>query len=98
MSEQAFSLEILTRVLHEAAGPGEGTGSDGDIMDTGFDELGYDSLALLETAAFLERDYGVQLDEDETLAARTPRALLELVNTASRRNGATSAGPGSPTP
>lgn len=96
MSEQAFTLETLTRILHEAAGPGEGSGDD--ILDTGFEELGYDSLALLETVAFFERDYGVLLDDDATLAARTPRALLELVNTADRRNGATSAEPGSPTP
>jgi len=63
----------------EGAGIDEGTNLDGDILDTDFDDLGYDSLALLETAARITREYQIVIDDDAAIA-RTPRELLQLVN------------------
>jgi act minimal PKS acyl carrier protein len=70
----------LKRVLKQGAGTQEGVDLSADVMDTDFEELGYDSLALLETAARLEREFGVQLDDDATTDAKTPREFLSLAN------------------
>ncbi|MEU4181250.1 MULTISPECIES: acyl carrier protein [Streptomyces] len=75
-----FSLDDLKRILREGAGADEGVDLDGDILDTGFEELGYESLALLETAGRIEREFGVTLDDDVLTDAQTPRTLLAAVN------------------
>ncbi|MCZ0983339.1 acyl carrier protein [Streptomyces diastatochromogenes] len=81
MSADTFTLNDLRTVLLEAAGTDEEVDLDGDILDTGFEELGYESLALLETAGRVERTYGITLDEEALADASTPRLLIALVNT-----------------
>lgn len=76
-----LTLDDLRRILRDGAGEEAGIDLGGDILDTTFDELGYDSLALLETAARITREYRVDLDDDAATAVRTPRELLDLVNT-----------------
>ncbi|MFF1481964.1 MULTISPECIES: acyl carrier protein [unclassified Streptomyces] len=76
-----FTLDDLKRILLEAAGADEGVDLDGDILDTEFEVLGYESLALLETGGRIEREYGISLDDDALTDATTPRALIEVVNT-----------------
>jgi act minimal PKS acyl carrier protein len=77
MSDE-FTLDDLKRILREGAG--EDGDLTGDVAGTEFAELGYESLALLETSGRIEREYGIRLDDDEFLAATTPRALVDLVN------------------
>lgn len=48
--------------------------------DQPFDELGYDSLALLETHSRIKRDYGVLISEDDLERVHTPRALVDFIN------------------
>lgn len=79
MSKQLTIAELM-RILHEAAGEGEDVTIDGDILDAEFSELGYDSIALLETGARIERQFGVTLDDDTVTLAGTPRVLLTVVN------------------
>jgi act minimal PKS acyl carrier protein len=78
MADLEFTLPDLRRVLIQAAG--EVDGLDGDILDVGFAELGYDSLALLEAAGRIEREHGVRLEETALVDAQTPRALIDVVN------------------
>jgi minimal PKS acyl carrier protein len=73
-----FTANDLTRILREGAG--ESVELDDDILDTPFQELGYDSLALLETGGRIEREYGITLGDDEITGERTPHALIELVS------------------
>ncbi|MDJ1134990.1 acyl carrier protein [Streptomyces iconiensis] len=80
MPAQEFTLSDLKKILHESAGTGEGVDLDADILDTGFEELGYESLALLETGGRIERDWGITLDDTALTDAATPRALIETVN------------------
>ncbi|MFG3659687.1 acyl carrier protein [Streptomyces sp. NPDC047706] len=80
MPTQSFTLDDLKRILLESAGADENIDLDGDILDTDFEELSYESLAILETCGRIERDYGISLDDGVVTEARTPRALLELVN------------------
>ncbi|MGP3949280.1 acyl carrier protein [Streptomyces sp. 7N604] len=80
MSATDFTLEDLRRILREGAGADEGVDLDGDILDTDFEQLGYESLALLETGGRIEREYGITLDDSALTDAETPRALIEVVN------------------
>ncbi|SDZ23494.1 act minimal PKS acyl carrier protein [Amycolatopsis xylanica] len=80
MPDKEFTLNDLKRILREGSGDAAEASLDGDILDTEFDALGYDSLALLETGGRVEREYGVTLDESALADAVTPRALVDVVN------------------
>jgi act minimal PKS acyl carrier protein len=75
-----FTIDDLKQVLRAAAGEGEGVDLDTDILDLPFDELGYDSLALLETSGRIGREHGIELPDSTVTEARTPRALLAAIN------------------
>jgi act minimal PKS acyl carrier protein len=80
-----MNLDQLLDVLRRSAGASEaldGAAAD-EVMDVSFENLGYDSLALLETAAAIERDFGIRLDDEAVADAVTPRLLLDLVAKAS---------------
>ena len=77
MSE--FTEDDLKRILREGAGADEGIDLDGDIADTPLTELGYDSLALLETTSRIEREYGIRLGDEAITGERTPRRVVELI-------------------
>lgn len=77
---EAFTLAELVARLRKYAGQEESVDLDGDIADAAFDDLGYDSLALLNTIGSIEREYGVGLDDDTAAKARTPRQLVDMVN------------------
>lgn len=80
LATKLFTLDDLKRILLEAAGVAEGVDLDADILDTEFEVLGYESLALLETGSLIEREYGISLDEEAVNDADTPRALIDVVN------------------
>lgn len=76
----AFTLDDLKRILLESAGADETVDLDGDIVDRTFDELGYESLAVLETGRLIEREFGVALSGSVLTETATPRAVIDLVN------------------
>ncbi len=76
----SLTLDHLTRVLREGAGTQDGVDLGGDILDTPFEELGYDSLALLEAVSRITREFRLEFDDDAAVAATTPREFLALVN------------------
>jgi act minimal PKS acyl carrier protein len=80
MSEREFTLADLKRILLEGAGAEDGVDLDADILDTSFENLGYESLALLETTGRIEREYGISLDDDVVAQYPTPRGLISTVN------------------
>ena len=80
-----LTIDGLKEILRSAAGEDDGADLDGDILDVAFADLGYDSLALLETAARIARDFGVTLSDDDVDQIETPRALLDQVNAALAR-------------
>lgn len=82
MSDKLIALPDLRRILLEGAGAVQGIDLDGEILDSNFEDLGYDSIAIMETAARISREYGVAIDDEALLDARTPRLLLDLVNAA----------------
>jgi act minimal PKS acyl carrier protein len=50
---------------------------DGDIADMDFEELGYDSLALLELSARIKQILGVEVPEGDM---KTPGGTVRLIN------------------
>jgi minimal PKS acyl carrier protein len=76
-----LDLPELTRILRECAGVDEAVDLEGDILDMAFPELGYDSLALLQTIGVIQREFGIELD-DSAAGTETPREFLALVNAA----------------
>jgi act minimal PKS acyl carrier protein len=75
-----LTIDGLKTALQAAAGDDEVSVLEGDILDVAFGDLGYDSLAIMETTNHIERQFGVSLPEDEVGQVQTPRELLELVN------------------
>ncbi|WP_405016240.1 acyl carrier protein [Kitasatospora sp. NBC_00070] len=72
----------LKRIMREGAGQSEGIDLDGDTVGVPFGELGYDSLAVMETAGRIEREFGVRIPDDALSITRTPGEFLALVNRA----------------
>ena len=75
-----FSLKELKQIMRECAGENESTNLDSDFEAVTFDDLGYDSLAILETASRIERSYGLKLPEEHLADITTPGALVAFVN------------------
>ncbi|MFI9555130.1 acyl carrier protein [Nonomuraea endophytica] len=75
-----FTLDDLRRIMREAAGEGEAVDLDGDILDTPFGDLDYDSLAVLEMTVRVEREFGVKLGDDEVGGVKLPSEFIDLVN------------------
>ncbi|MFI9724244.1 acyl carrier protein [Streptomyces sp. NPDC052396] len=75
-----FTIDDLKNMLRKAAGEDETTHLDGDILDVSFEDLGYDSLARMETVSLTERAYGIALAEEEIEAITSPREFLGFVN------------------
>jgi act minimal PKS acyl carrier protein len=83
MSE--LTLSELMEILRESAGAddlGQGVEDSAAYGDVSFDDLGYDSLALLETLSRVERRYGLQLSDDVVDTTQTPNWMLGQVNAA----------------
>ncbi|MGW2255606.1 acyl carrier protein [Kitasatospora sp. NPDC001660] len=76
-----FTMEDLLRILRAGAGADERSESDGrDLADVPFVDLGYDSLALLELASRVEREYGFTIPDGEVGQKETPRQMIDYVN------------------
>ncbi len=80
MADKRVTLDDLKRILLDAAGADEGIDLSGDVLNVAFEELGYDSLALLEAVNRIQREYGVRFEDDALAAADTPGTFLDLVN------------------
>ncbi|GAA2617425.1 acyl carrier protein [Actinomadura fulvescens] len=77
-----LTVTRLMEIIRECAGEGEGLATTDNVLDVEFSELGYDSLAMLETAGRIERDYGIRLPDERVTEATTPHAFLSLVHDA----------------
>jgi act minimal PKS acyl carrier protein len=77
---QKFTLDDLRAIMRACAGEAESIDLDDNIMDLSFEELGYDSIALLETAGRIQRSTGVAVADSELSVQGTPRALVDVVN------------------
>ncbi len=75
-----ITLSQLADIMRECAGEDEGALPLDQAPYQPFDELGYDSLALMETHSRIERDFGIELGEDEAAGIKTAGELVDFVN------------------
>ena len=75
-----MTIEDIRRIMAACAGENDNTPLDETVLDWDFDDLGYDSLALMETAALIAKEYRVQIPDEDITTLRTPRQLLDFVN------------------
>lgn len=75
-----MTITELGRILVECAGGDEVSELREATAEVAFDDLGYDSLALIETASRIQRDYGVQIPEDLLVEVKTPKELIDIIN------------------
>lgn len=75
-----MTINDLRRALAACAGESDSTPLGEHVLDWDFDDLGYDSLALIETAAHIAKQYDVHIPEEHIIELRTPRQLLDFVN------------------
>jgi act minimal PKS acyl carrier protein len=73
-------LEAVAGVPDDRAGPAELAEPAEDRLDASFEDLGYDSLAVLQLAVRIELECGVGVPEDRLPELTTPRAVLTFVN------------------
>lgn len=77
---KSMSMDDLRGVLIACAGGDDNEALHGDISDVSFEDLGYDSLALMETVTRLKLDHGVDIPEEHITEVSTPTELLVLIN------------------
>ncbi|MEU4245614.1 acyl carrier protein [Actinoplanes sp. NPDC026619] len=76
-----LQITELVHLLRECAGEDENVAlGNGDVLDVSFEDLGYDSLAILNTVGRIERDNGIRLPDTIVVDAQTPRMLLKQIN------------------
>ncbi|MCP2260056.1 act minimal PKS acyl carrier protein [Streptoalloteichus tenebrarius] len=80
MQPTEFTLTDLVEIMRSCAGVDEGVDLDGDIGDTPFAELGYDSLAVLAFQARIQERTGVPMPDDTVAHMPTPNAAVDFVN------------------
>ncbi len=77
---QRFSNDDLGRILRDCAGEADAPAWDEDVLDTAFTDLGYDSIAILETTSRIQQEFGIRVEDEAVADLDTPRAFLEHVN------------------
>lgn len=75
-----FDLDDLRELMRLSAGVDDEIDIQGDIVDTTFTNMNYDSLAVLELASRIERDWGVTVPDEVAADLKTPREVLDYVN------------------
>jgi minimal PKS acyl carrier protein len=75
-----MTLRDLQDIMRECAGEDESAQSLEEAADETFADLGYDSLALMETQSRVKREYGVEFSEDDLADITTPREFVEFFN------------------
>ncbi|WP_018255418.1 acyl carrier protein [Salinispora mooreana] len=70
----------LRETMIASAGEDESINLDDEFATRPFTELGFDSLALLETCANLKRSYGIEVPDELLWEFSTPEELVRWVN------------------
>ncbi|MFE0155616.1 SRPBCC family protein [Nonomuraea sp. NPDC059007] len=82
-----LTLDALRKLMREGGGVEDGVDLDGEILHSSFADLGYDSLAVLEIGALIEREYGTEVPDSAIGEITTPHEMIEFV-----RRGTVTAG------
>lgn len=75
------TLSELLQLLRDSADQDAGVTvvADESNSDRSFDELGFDSLAIFNVVAMIEERYAIEIGYDLVTEAKSPKALLILI-------------------
>ena len=75
-----LTLDELKVFLLRSVGDDESIDLSGDIQGTALSDLGFDSLAVIDTTSRLEQHFKIKFSDDDTSAIATPQDFLDIVN------------------
>jgi acyl carrier protein len=75
-----LTIDELKTVMLRCSGLPDQASVAGDIRDVTFEDLGYDSLAVLEIASAMQRQYKIEISDESIETMTTPGAVLDFVN------------------
>jgi minimal PKS acyl carrier protein len=75
-----LTIDELKGLMRNCAGVDETVDLDADILDSSFELLGYDSLAVMQIRAEIEQRLEVPLSPAAVGIRTTPRQLMDHVN------------------
>jgi minimal PKS acyl carrier protein len=75
-----FTLDDLREIMRTSVGVDDEVDLAGEIADSEFADLGYDSLAVLELASQVQRRYSVAISDEAALELTTPTKIVNYVN------------------
>lgn len=75
-----LAIDDLRRIMIEAAGTDSADALAGDFAERTFDDLGFDSLALIETLARIGIQARTRIPDVDINEYKTPQQVLDLVN------------------
>ncbi|MBB0244092.1 acyl carrier protein [Streptomyces alkaliphilus] len=67
-------------IMSRCAGELDGRELTENDLDTAFTDIGYDSLAVLEIASQIQREYGLQIPDEAIEEMTTPGDVIGYVN------------------
>jgi act minimal PKS acyl carrier protein len=76
-----FTEDDLTAIIRGCAGMDTSGDLSGADLQVTYSDLGYDSLAVLEIQAEIQRRFGVLVGDDALDVMPTPAATVSYVNT-----------------
>ncbi|SEK75603.1 acyl carrier protein [Streptacidiphilus jiangxiensis] len=76
----AFTLDEFRRIVELTLGDAEADSLSESSLDTQFEDLGYDSLAVYEMVVRIQDDYPVTISDEELDGLKTPAALIAHVD------------------
>ena len=82
-----FTLDELRELMQACAGVEDDIDLSADIDDIEFEELGYDSLAVLEVASHVQRKYSVPMPDECVEYMKTLRLAVEYINAQCEKAG-----------
>ncbi|MGY1434615.1 acyl carrier protein [Streptomyces reniochalinae] len=77
----SISFDDLKAIMSRCTGELDGRELTESDLSTSFTEIGYDSLAVLEIASQLQREYGLQIPDEAIEEMDSPQAVIDYVNT-----------------
>ncbi|MEV5985402.1 acyl carrier protein [Streptomyces sp. NPDC052051] len=76
----SMTFDDLKQVITTAVGDGLAEELEESRIAVAFTEIGYDSLAVLEIASQIQRQYGLKIPDEAIEEMDSPQAVLDYVN------------------
>ena len=75
-----ITMQELLDTAKTVVGEDEETPISESIIDTSFEDLGFDSLHIIAISAQLEQRHGIRFPEDREYSSLSPRQFLNIAN------------------